>query len=237
MEFEAMLMKNQADVHPLFIVAKGKRMAGLNLSKSNERLHADVYQNTETLEAFIEAEKKLLQADFLVGGYREHREMYRRSPLFDTNLEKFNDGGDQPRSIHLGIDIWGPAGTAVYAPLGGMVHSFAYNAQYGDYGATIILQHQLETMNFYTLYGHLALQDIAGLDVGRFITRGQRFAHFGKAEENGNWPPHLHFQIIKDMLQFEGDFPGVCKPAEVAKYFAICPDPDLLLGLNRQLRH
>ena len=169
--------RNQADVHPLFMVPKGKRMAELNLSKSNERLHADVYQNTETLEAFIEAEKKLLQAVFLVGGYREHREMYRRSPLFDTNLEKFNDGGDQPRSIHLGIDIWGPAGTAVYAPLGGMVHSFAYNAQYGDYGATIILQHQLETMNFYTpvSYTHLdvykrqVMQDLPGIFCATWI--------------------------------------------------------------------
>jgi murein DD-endopeptidase MepM/ murein hydrolase activator NlpD len=81
--------------------------------------------------------------------------------------------GAGERSLHLGVDIWGPAGTKVYAPLGGMVHSFAFNNNFGDYGATIILQHNLETTAFYTLYGHLSLADLTNMRVGKFIDKGR----------------------------------------------------------------
>ena len=49
--------------------------------------------------------------------------------------------------------------------------------------------------------------------------------------ENGNWPPHLHFQIIEDMELKEGDYPGVCTSANREKYLANCPNPDLILTL------
>jgi murein DD-endopeptidase MepM/ murein hydrolase activator NlpD len=116
-----------------------------------------------------------------------------------------------------------------------MVHSFAYNAAAGDYGATIILQHQIEMVTFYTLYGHLSLDDIAALRKGMYITRGQCVGHFGQPNENGNWPPHLHFQIIKDLYRKEGDFPGVCTPADAALYLNNSPQPDLILQLNQFL--
>ena len=80
-----------------------------------------------------------------------------------------------------------------------MIHSFAFNNNFGDYGATIILLHQLEGFPFYTLYGHLSLDDIAHVKEGKYISRGEVIGHFGKPEENGHWPPHLHFQIINDI--------------------------------------
>jgi murein DD-endopeptidase MepM/ murein hydrolase activator NlpD len=118
---------------------------------------------------------------------------------------------DEPRSIHLGVDIWGPAGTPVFAPIGGVVYGFAFNDKFGDYGATIILQHQVDATTFYTLYGHLSLRDLGPLREGLFINRGQKFAHFGAREENGHWPPHLHFQVIYDIGLNVNDYPGVCK--------------------------
>jgi murein DD-endopeptidase MepM/ murein hydrolase activator NlpD len=139
--------------------------------------------------------------------------------------------GDEGRSLHLGIDIWGEEGTKVYAPLGGMVHSYAFNKNFGDYGATLILLHQLDTVTFYTLYGHLSLDDIAKVTEFQYIVRGHVIGHFGKAEENGHWPPHLHFQIIKDIRTYKGDYPGVCKLSERKKYLDNCPDPDLILGM------
>ena len=118
----------------------------------------------------------------------------------------------------MGIDIWGAENTKIFAPLGGMVYGFAYNGEDGDYGATIILQHQLDMVSFYTLYGHLSLKDIAPLRKGMVITRGECFAHFGNVKENGNWPPHLHFQIIEDIGFHESDYPGVCRASEKEKY-------------------
>jgi murein DD-endopeptidase MepM/ murein hydrolase activator NlpD len=120
----------------------------------------------------------------------------------------------------------------VSAPLGGMIHSFAFNNKFSDYGATIILQHQLSTLNFYSLYGHLSLADINALRTGQFITRGQTFAHFGEPNENGNWPPHLHFQLIADIRNYHGDYPGVCKYSERKNYLENSPDPNIILGFS-----
>jgi len=58
-------------------------------------------------------------------------------------------------------------------------------------------------------------------------------AHFGEPNENGHWPPHLHFQIILDMELKQGDYPGVCKYSERQKYLANCPDPDFILQMRK----
>jgi very-short-patch-repair endonuclease len=137
----------------------------------------------------------------------------------------------EPRRLHLGIDIWGPTETPVYAPLEGTVHSFAFNEAYGDYGATLILQHDINGFLFHTLYGHLSLASIQDKQEGQTIAKGEWIAAFGKPEENGQWPPHLHFQVIIDMQGAKGDYPGVCKYSEREEYLANCPDGDLILGM------
>ena len=226
----------------------------LNFSSSNTGLKDYYISDTNWFILYLQQTLLSAGARYGIGGYGEDRILYKRYEKFgrqknaaspvhggrkeiagiDAVLESATDE-DEPRSIHLGTDIWGPAGTKVYAPLGGMVHSFAYNNEPGDYGATIILQHQLDMVSFYSLYGHVSLADIAHLRKGMFITRGECFAHFGNEKENGGWPPHLHFQVIEDIRFAEGDYPGVCGPSEKEKYLANCPDGDLMLNMARWL--
>ena len=232
-----------------------QKIAPIDLTANNKSLDETIFTDTEIFSAYIDALRKKQNADFLIGGYNELRGIYDRSELFNSqktvrsidgpvevkDLKVPSTGGDlgeagamgEPRRLHIGTDIWGPAGTPVHAFMGGMVHSFAFNNHYGDYGATIILSHQLEGITFYTLYGHLSLRDIDYLNEGDYIVRGQEFAHFGEQQENGHWPSHLHFQIIADMELYDGDYPGVCKYSERKKYLANCPDPDLILQLNQ----
>lgn len=139
--------------------------------------------------------------------------------------------GAEPRRLHLGIDIWGKPYTKVMAPLDGMVHSFAFNNAFGDYGATIILTHNLDGQTFHTLYGHLSLNSFKNIQEGDRIQKGDVFAEFGIPFENGQWPPHLHFQLIIDMQKMKGDYPGVCKFSERKKYLSNCPNPDLILQM------
>lgn len=220
------LKKHHIHFHPLVSFIKGKdSISHLDLSSSNAGLTEHIYADLYRFSAFIKNEKKRGGATYLIGGYKEVREMYRRSSLFDAI--------EEPRSLHLGVDIWNDAGTKIYLPLGGIIHGFAFNNNFGDYGATIILQHQLDTFNFYTLYGHLSLADLENKRVGQFITRGENFAHFGNEAENGNWPPHLHFQLILDIGIHEGDYPGVCKLSEAGKYLSNSPDPSLLLKWDK----
>jgi murein DD-endopeptidase MepM/ murein hydrolase activator NlpD len=145
-------------------------------------------------------------------------------------------GETEPRRLHLGTDIWGKPGTAVMAPADGIVHSFAFNNQLGDYGATIILSHRLDAFSFYTLYGHLSLNSLKNMQEGSYVERGEIFAAFGIPAENGQWPPHLHFQLIRDIGSWKGDYPGVCKISEKELWMANSPDPDLILQLNRYIK-
>lgn len=228
-ELENALIKNRADFHPVvdFDPAKEK-LFPFNFTASNTTLGASEIADTRLFADYINRTLVAHGAKYGIGGYKENRTLYRRSQLF---------AGEEARSLHLGVDIWGPAGTPVYAALGGMVHSFAYNAEFGDYGATIILLHQLETVAFHTLYGHLSLADISTIREGAYINRGQVIGHFGEPNENGNWPPHLHFQIIHNLYLKEGDYPGVCKLSEAEQYISNSPDPDLILNLTRHIKN
>lgn len=155
-----------------------------------------------------------------VGGYLEDRAVYKDTDLFQ---------GDAERSIHIGVDVFMPAATPIFAPLEGRVHSFANRQVYGDYGPVIILQHSLDGFEFHTLYGHLSEDSLTGLADGKAIAAGQQIARIGPRPVNGNWAPHLHFQLIRDMQGNRGDYPGVVRPAELDYYRENCPDPGALL--------
>jgi murein DD-endopeptidase MepM/ murein hydrolase activator NlpD len=195
----------------------------MDFTANNKTLTNKILADTSLFSQYVNEQLQQANAVYGIGGYNEHRTIYARSEVFD--------GTKEPRRIHLGIDVWGKAGTPVFAPIGGMIHSFAFNNQFGDYGATIILQHQLEGVQFHTLYGHLSLASIEHLQEGKYVSQGELLAHFGEPHENGNWPPHLHFQIIEDMDLKEGDYPGVCALSEREKYVKNCPDANLILQM------
>ncbi|HLG16442.1 MAG TPA: aminotransferase class III-fold pyridoxal phosphate-dependent enzyme [Blastocatellia bacterium] len=160
-----------------------------------------------------------------IGRYNEPRLVY-TSDLFTSE-------GGEPRTVHLGIDLFMKAGSPVFAPLDGRIHSFANNRALLDYGPTIILQHEADggRVKFFTLYGHLSAESLEGLYDGKPIKRGDRIASIGAPPVNGGWPPHLHFQIICDLLGKQGDFPGVALPSQREVWLSICPDPNLILGI------
>ena len=223
-ELELLLHTHKPDFHPVIKLKDAKdKIHPFNFTVTNTDITEELIADTGNFSKYINRQLQDAKAVYGIGGYNEDRVLYKRSKLF---------GGEEARSLHLGVDIWGPEGTPVYAPLGGMIHSYAFNNNFGDYGATIILQHNLDTTNFYTLYGHLSLADLSEMRSGKFITRGEVIGHFGPPEENGNWPPHLHFQIIHDIGFFEGDYPGVCSPSTAAKYLQNSPDPNLMLNFN-----
>ncbi len=235
-KLENVLLKNRKQFRRVvdFDEAKDKLLL-LDFTTANKELTSTLVANTATFSTYVDAKLAAAQARYGIGGYNEDRVLYKRSSHFAANSSPANGNVLMAdvisRSIHLGIDIWGNAGTPVFVPIGGTVHSFAYNGNFGDYGATIILQHQLETVVFYTLYGHLSKADLIHLQEGKFISRGELLAHFGAPTENGDWPPHLHFQIIEDIRLYKGDYPGVCTIGEREKYLKNCPDPDVILNM------
>ena len=165
-------------------------------------------------------------AEVGVGRYDEARLVY--------TTPQFRSGTDEPaehRTVHLGIDLFQDAGSPIFAPLDGVIHSFNDNTLPLDYGPAVILQHDAAGTAFYTLYGHLSRASLDGLQVGQSIRKGEQFATLGDASENGGWAPHLHFQLITDMLGCRGDFPGVARAGGRAVWHRLCPDPNIILGI------
>jgi 4-aminobutyrate aminotransferase-like enzyme/Ser/Thr protein kinase RdoA (MazF antagonist) len=197
----------------------------LDLSIGSALVDGDAAQNAERkLSARVFGEMSRAVANIGIGRYDEPRLLY-VSPIFGT--------GDRPtdtrRTVHIGLDLFAPAGTPVFAPLDGTVHAFADNAQHQDYGPVIVLRHVTnDGVEFFTLYGHLSRESLASLEVGAAVAAGDRIATFGAPEVNGGWTPHLHLQVIVDLLDLGTDFPGVAFASQRAAWTALCPDPNLI---------
>jgi murein DD-endopeptidase MepM/ murein hydrolase activator NlpD len=215
-------MMNLQGVDKVVDFEDGDRLCILDFTSSNTELTEDILLDTNLFSEWVNVKLAKDGSRYGIGGYDENRTIYLRSGHFNTE--------EEPRSLHLGTDIWGPAGTPIYSFSDAVVHSFAFNDQFGDYGATIILRHEFDGNSIYVLYGHLSRSSLFGLEAGLGIAKGVRFAEFGIPEENGNWPPHLHFQLINDMEGLKGDYPGVCKYSLRAQYLANSPNPNLILS-------
>jgi murein DD-endopeptidase MepM/ murein hydrolase activator NlpD len=223
---QEVLKKYQATFKPVIpLLEESEQLLVMDFTANNTALTKTTLQDINKFCSYISNTLMESGCRLGIGGYGEHRTIYSVSPHFDA--------GEEPRRFHLGIDVWGEIGTQLYAPMNARIHSFRFNDHFGDYGATIILQHTLEGHTFHTLYGHLSISNLQGLYENMPITAGQKLAYFGTPAENGGWPPHLHFQVIEDMQHFRGDYPGVCRYSEREKYLQNCPDPDIILQLNQ----
>ncbi|GGO34651.1 hypothetical protein GCM10010991_25750 [Gemmobacter aquaticus] len=163
--------------------------------------------------------------DYGLGPYGEKRSVYRAAQFADAASE-------ERRMIHMGVDVFAAVDTPVHAPLSGSVVSVVYNADPLDYGHTLILRHEAGGVRFYTLYGHLGASLPRLCQPGQQVAAGQVIAHLGDWPENGGWAPHLHFQIMTDLLgQTSGNFFGVAHESLWDVWQQICPDPNLILRL------
>lgn len=162
-----------------------------------------------------------------IGRYAEPRLIYTEPAFFAANHPLA-----ERRTVHLGVDLFAPSGTPVYAPLPGMVVAVERFTAPLDFGGMVVLEHQTpDGDHFYTLYGHLDPNSLDHLHIGEAIAAGQPFATLGDAASNGGWQPHLHLQLILDLRALEGRWPGVAAPDEWEWWQAVCPNPAPLLNL------
>ena len=207
---------------------RGSNCIVLDLGVGSLLLGADPASLTTSRSTeLVFGEMKRLGAAVGVGRYLEARAWY-DTPAFGSS----GDPLEERRTVHLGIDLFLEPGAAVHAPLDGVVHTVANNAAPKDYGPLVILRHEMpEGDDFFTLYGHLEWDSVKELRTGDRVAAGQVIARTGAPPENGDWAPHLHIQIITDLLDLDGDFPGVAGAGELGLWRNLSPDPNLLLGI------
>ncbi|MEP6495487.1 MAG: aminotransferase class III-fold pyridoxal phosphate-dependent enzyme [bacterium] len=222
-------LKRTSDVAPVLGVdLRSEPAIVLDLSVSSPLVSGDAAENAEPqLTRRVFAAMRDAGVRVSIGRYDEPRLLY-VAPAFALGPRSI----DEHRTIHIGLDLFAEAGTPVYAPLPGVIHAFADNAAEQDYGAVIVLRHTTtDGTTFYTLYGHLSRASLERLKVGCEIAAGEQIATLGDPTENGGWTPHLHLQLMSDVLELDTDFPGVAPPAHRRAWCALCPDPNLLVGV------
>ena len=225
----------RATPEPLFVFPQ--RILPLDLGVGSLTLGHN--RNYEQLPAFVTHIRRQLKdrgVEMAVGGYGETRPVYTTDAFRGTG-----NRGPRWRSVHLGLDFWTPkAKVPVVCPLDGTVHSFGTDPTPGGYGTTIILRHDpIPGLTFYTLYGHLSSCSTESIRAGSQVQRGELLATIGAPDVNGGWPPHLHFQVMLDLLGGSVDFPGVAYPDERDVWLGLCPDPRTLIPhpLPEEARH
>ncbi|MGD9396466.1 MAG: aminotransferase class III-fold pyridoxal phosphate-dependent enzyme [Candidatus Thorarchaeota archaeon] len=164
-----------------------------------------------------------------VGRYNEPRLIY--------SGDQYLEPGNESRTVHLAIDLFVETGTPVLSVYDGVIHSFQNNSKPLDNGPTIVIEHRTtpDGPTFYILYSHLTLDSLDGLSTGQTVKKGERIGRVGEYPDNGGWPPHLHFQLIVDMLDQKGDLFGVASPSKRSVWLSICPDPNLILQIPDSL--
>lgn len=224
--FDKWIKESTYSLVDLFPTINKKEVIPLDLSVSSTWLgHADDFMD-EGL--FVYKMNKLQSVDhskLIAGGYLEPRVVY-TTDAFD----RMGNLGKESRTVHLGVDFWLPAETPIHALFEGEVVTAVYRDIDKDYGGLIILKHNIQELEFYTLYGHLSKNSVTDLKVGTIIKKGDTIGFLGDFSENGGWYPHLHFQIMHSLLDFKDDFIGVAYHSELEVWKGICPDPNLLFN-------
>lgn len=201
-----------AGIHPLDL-----SVSGTWIGDREEAVDLDLFQSK------VERLQKKVPEKIIAGGYMEPRALY--SP---EAYDRIGNNGKESRTVHLGIDFWIPVGTPVHAPFNGEVVTAVIDKGDKEYGGLIILKHLEGEISFYTLYGHQSIESVERYKNGDQIKKGQFLSRIGTFPENGNWAPHLHFQVMFSLLNYVNDFPGVAYPGERDIWKCLCPDPNLL---------
>jgi len=203
----------------------------LDLSISSQWIgHQEDFNNLDLFQYKIEQLQKDHPDKIISGGYLEPRPIY-TSAAYD----KIGNSGRESRTFHLGVDFWLPALTPIHAVLDGEVVVVTNDEGDKGYGGLVILKHDIVDLTFYSLYGHNTVTSAFQHQVGDRLKKGDKISVLGNYPENGNWAPHLHFQIMLSMLDFKDDFPGVAYHNQLSVWKSLCPDPNLLFKNDRLL--
>lgn len=226
--FKNWATQNKFSLKSLFPTVKRTAAHPIDLSTTTNFIGGiEEFNNIPFFQSKIDALQKQVPNKIITGGYLEKRALY-TSNLYLREIE----GTIDRRNTHLGVDFWLPEATPVHAFLNGQVVGIANNNQHKGYGGVIILKHTFTNFSFYTLYGHNTIASVFKHKIGDFIKKDQQIAILAGAKENGDWAPHLHFQVMLTLLDYKNDFPGVAFESEVAIWKTICPNPNWLFQLE-----
>ncbi|MFN0727986.1 aminotransferase class III-fold pyridoxal phosphate-dependent enzyme [Polaribacter gochangensis] len=223
-KFQQWASKNTFSLSDVFPTVHKNEIHHIDLSVSSKWIgHQQDFNNLELFQFKIDQLQKKIPTKIIAGGYLEPRALYT-----STAYDKIGNHGRESRSIHLGIDYWLPENTPVHALFEGEVVIAVNDAGEKEYGGLVVLKHKTKSFEFYTLYGHNTVESATKHKVGDIILKGEKIAELANHPENGNWAPHLHFQVMLSLFDYKIDYPGVAYLKQIEVWKSVCPDPNLL---------
>ena len=213
----------------LYLKRKRKKM-----EKMAELDHIDVLRSSGTFSPVVvlpleRREKGWVALDLTGGAVAEAEAPWTVGKYNEVRRGMYTDALFAVRNIHIGIDFCAPVGTPVASFFDGTIESVGYNDQPGDYGHVIVVRYDLGGLSIWALYGHLSARSTAGKEAGQAVAKGEVIAWLGAEDENGGWPPHLHFQLARRRPPTH-DMPGVVAAEDHAAALADYPDPRIVCG-------
>lgn len=231
-DFKNSIRSYRVSLHDLFPTLSFANVAIPDMSIHHNFFGNDVqHENLKLCNQKIQEFQHQHPTAIVANGYLEERAFYNTS-----RFERTIDGLTEYRNIHLGTDFWVPAQTSIHALYDSEVVISHRNDIHKDYGPLLVLKHEIKDCLFYTLYGHLTVKSLALSPKGKHIKKGECFAYVGNEQENGHWVPHLHFQVITNLLGETKNYNGVAFPSEIEIWKKRCPNPDFLFkeSLSRE---
>ncbi|RMA66413.1 aminotransferase class III-fold pyridoxal phosphate-dependent enzyme [Ulvibacter antarcticus] len=223
-QFKEWALTNKVSLSNVFPTLSFNKLTDIDMSVGSIFLgNASEYNDPALSEFKLQRLQRENPNSLLANGYLETR------PFYSTEAFKSeSNNGPQYRTVHLGTDFWIPTETPIHTPFDGVIVILHDNDFVKDYGPTIIIEHAFNQEKFYTLYGHLSRASLSRFKVGQHVKQGDLIANVGAFSENGNWPSHLHFQLMMDLMGNGENFPGVAFPSEESVWKSVCPNPMLL---------
>ncbi|HNP86378.1 MAG TPA: aminotransferase [Kouleothrix sp.] len=199
---QAWLGTHQAQLHPVVDRSLLADAPVLDLSTSSPALRDGVWEEPAAMRAALTHQ---LAGRAGLGRYAETR-LHHSAP----------GSAAEPATLHLGADVFVPAGTPVYAPLDGTVVRAAEHE--------LLLRHApAPGLVFFTRYAGII--PAAGLTD---MNAGQALGVVAPTADSAPLPPHLHVQLGTELVH--GALPSLGHASARAAWLALCPNPSALLG-------
>ena len=140
----------------------------------------------------------------------------------------------EPATLQLGIEVFVPAGTAVRAPLAGVVDWAGDPLGDSGSGVSAGIRHVLDGEVFWTSYRHLHPGCLETLGPGRAVEAGDVLGTVAESAGSSDPPPHLQVQVLLGRLR--GQPPRRTTAADLPVLAALSADPVDFFGLGSEAR-
>lgn len=197
-----------------------------NLSMDNSwewfsSLSDEVIKNQSLFQDKINQVFEEKNVDIIVSEYLENRERMFSVLWFEQMVNEW-------RFYHLWLDLSVMCGSEIHAPIDWKVYDVWYEEWEWNYWWYIILEHDINSEKFFTIYGHLNPNEF---EIKKWIDikSGMKMAKIWDFSDNWWYFHHTHLQVVTELWKENWFFSKwYCTKEQLLNIQKYVPDPRFL---------